>query len=292
MQESTEQTFVIELLTALRQGRFRPRAWGIFLRDSWRMSCQTANANPSLRQSWWRVTGLVALLALLILLGNSLVAGFADTLRLLPGFAFCLAWQQSDLFWHLGLNRSLRSGKLLPDIGVANTLTWLRGLGTSYLLGRLIGGLTIPSELALAIFLAGIVTDILDGQIARRTATLSRLGQIADAEADFCLYLVLTIILLQDGALPLWVGLVIVLRFAIPLAAALLSYLAFAHPVRFGSTHWGKCAGLTQCLYFLILLIPAPLSRFTHFLNGPLSGVTVCLLTIAPIALFVKNIRA
>jgi phosphatidylglycerophosphate synthase len=226
-----------------------------------------------------------------MLIGNGLFAGLVDTLRLLPGFVLCVAWQQSDLFWHLGLNRSTQSGKLLPNIGVANTLTWLRALGASYLFGRLIGGLAIPSELALAIFLCGIATDILDGQIARRTATQSKLGQIADAEADFCLYLSLTIILLQNGVLPLWVGLVMLLRFVIPLAAALLSYFAFAHPVRFGSTPWGKYAGLAQCLYFLVLLTPPPLSTFAQLLHTPLLSVTICLLVIAPIAQIAANVR-
>ncbi len=286
-----EQTFVVDLLTTLRNEHFSPRAWGRFFQRSWLMSWQTARNNPSLERSWLRLTCLVMLLALLILLNNALFRGLADTLRLLPGFLLCIAWQQADLFWHLGLNRSAQSGKLLPDIGIANTLTWLRGLGASYLLGRLLGGLAIPSGLALAIFLCGIVTDILDGLIARRTGTQSKLGQIADAEADFCLSLSLTIILLQNGVLPFWVGFVMLFRFVIPLAAALLSYLAFAHPVRFGSTLWGKYAGLAQCLYFLVLLAPAPLSTLAHLLNIPLLGVTICLLIIAPTAQFAANRR-
>ncbi|HEU5377103.1 MAG TPA: CDP-alcohol phosphatidyltransferase family protein, partial [Ktedonobacteraceae bacterium] len=272
MQQSPEQTFVVDLLTTLRNERFSPRAWGRFFQRSWLMSWQTARANPSLKRSWRRLTCLVMSLALLILLNNDLFGGLADTLRLLPGFLLCIAWQQADLFWHLGLNRSVQSGKLLPNIGTANTLTWLRGLGASYLLGRLLGGLAIPSGLALAIFLCGIATDILDGLIARRTGTQSKLGQIADAEADFCLSLSLIIILLQNGVLPFWVGLVMLFRFVIPLVVALLSYLAFAHPVRFGSTLWGKYAGLAQCLYFLVLLAPAPLSTLAHLLNIPLLG--------------------
>ena len=176
--------------------------------------------------------------------------------------------------------------------GLANTLTWLRGLGASYLLGRLIGGLAISSGLALAIFLYGITTDILNGLIARRTGTQSKLGQIADAETDFCLYLSLTIILLHNGALPLWIGIVMLLRFLLPLAAALLSYLAFAHPVRFGSTLWGKSADWHKAAIFSCcsrhLLFPPSL----HFLNAPLLSVTICLLVAAPVAQVVANMRA
>ncbi|HEY5005284.1 MAG TPA: CDP-alcohol phosphatidyltransferase family protein [Ktedonobacteraceae bacterium] len=286
-----EQTFVVDLLTTLRRDGFSMGAWWNFFQRSWLMSCESANANPTLKRSWQHITWLVALLALLILIGNSLLIGLIDTVRLLPGFVFCVAWQQSDLFWHLGLNRSAQSGKLLPVLGMANTLTWVRGLGASYLLGRLIGGLAVPSGLALTIFVCGIVTDILDGQIARRTNTQSKLGQIADAEADFCLYLALTIILLHNGVLPLWVGCVMLLRFVVPLVAALLSYIVFAHPIRFGSTLWGKYAGLAQCLYFLVLLAPAPLSTFAHMLNIPLLSITILLLIAAPMAQFATNMR-
>ena len=149
----------------------------------------------------------------------------------------------------------------------------------------------IPAELALVIFLCGIATDILDGYSARRTKTQSRLGQIADGEADFCLYLALTIILLQNGALPLWVGCVMLLRFVVPLVAAVMSYIVFAHPVRFGSTVWGKYAGLAQCFYFLLLLVPVPLSTIVHVLKVPVLGATICLLVVAPIAQFVVNVR-
>ena len=292
MQQNSDNEFVVDLLIALRREHFSPRAWGHFLRRSWLMSCRTANANPSLRRSWRRVTALVALLALAALVGNSIFAGLVDTLRLLPGFVFCTTWLQCDLFWHLGLNQQARSRELLPTVGFANTLTWLRGLGAAYLIGRLAGGLATPSWLALAIFLCGGATDILDGPIARHTGIQSKLGQIADAEADFCLYLSLTAILFQNGALPLWVGLVILLRFIMPLALALLSYFAFARPVRFGSTPWGKYTGLAQCLYFLALLAPSQLSAFVHPLNTPLLILMLCLLLAAPVAQIIANKRA
>lgn len=291
MSQPAENQFVVDLLTTLRQERFGLRAWGSFLQRSWIMSCQTANANPPLKRSWLHVTILIALLALAMLGGTLAFAGTTMTLRLLPGFIFCVVWQQSDLFWHLGLNRGRQSGELLPSVGIANTLTWLRGLCASYLLGRLAGGILTPSWLALALYLCSIVTDILDGQIARYTGTQSKLGQIADGEADFCLYSALTIILVQNGALPLWAGLIMLLRFIVPLAAALLSYFAFARPVRFGSTITGKYAGLAQSLYFLALLAPAPLAAHSRILNVPLLFITLALLLVAPAAQIAANVR-
>jgi len=284
-----ENQFVVDLLTTLRNERFSPLAWVHFLRRSWEMSCATARANPSLKRSWTRITLLIGVLALAVLAASFIFEGPQTASRLLPGFLFCVVWQQSDLFWHLGLNRQ-GTGKLLPTTGVANSLTWLRGLGASFLLGRLFGGVSTPSGLALLVFLAGIATDMLDGQIARRTKTQSKLGQIADSEADFCLYLAITFILIQNNVLPYWLGVVMLLRFLIPLLAALASYFLFAQPVRFGSTTWGKYAGLAQCLYLLALLAPGQLSFFTKPVNLPLLIATLILLIVAPLAQIIENV--
>ncbi len=287
----SENQFVVDLLTTLRQERFSPLAWVRFLAHSWEMSCKTAHDNPSLKASWLQVTLLIGILATAIMLGSFLFEGQYAAFHLLPGFLFCVIWQQSDLFWHLGLNRQAQSGELLPTVGLANTCTWLRGLGASYLLGRLSGGLSTPSWLALLVFLTGVATDILDGQVARHTRTQSKLGQIGDGEADFCLYLALTIILIQNNVLPLWLGLIMLLRFCVPLIAALASYLLFAHPVRFGSTRWGKYAGLAQSLYFVVLLAPARLMPITQLAELPLLIATLFLLIVAPVAQIMENIR-
>ena len=286
-----ENSFVVDLLTTLQKGHFSFIAWWRFLVRSWNMSYETAKNSPSLTRSWFHITILMGVLVFGICITVGVLEGPVVALRLLPGFTFCVAWQQSDTFWHLGLNRHIKIGKLLPTIGIANILTGLRGLSASFLLGRLLAGLITPTWLALAIFLFGVVTDILDGQVARRTYTQSRLGQITDGETDFCLYLALSIILVQNGVLPLWLAIVLILRFFVPFIAALASYFLFAQPVRFGSTIWGKCAGLAQCLYFFVLLAPPRMMFITHVANPPLLIATLVFTIVAPIAQIMVNLR-
>ncbi len=173
----------------------------------------------------------------------------------------------------------------------ATILTLLRGLGASYLLARFIGGISTPSWLILLILLGGIITDILDGQIAWRTQTQTKYGQIADAEADFCLYLAITCMLIQQHMLPFWFGMFLLLRFIIPLIAAIASYFLFAHPVHFGSTIWGKLAGLALCCYFLLLLVPDKLIILPDVFHLPLMIVTLILLATAPVAQILRNRR-
>ena len=288
---SNESQFVVDLLTTLRHEKFSPAGWVRFFARSWSKSRSTADACPGLKHSWRCISLILGILALALLAVSFGLEGPVITLRLLPGFMFCVVWQISDLYWHLGLNRETRTGALLPGVGAANFCTQVRGLIASYLLGRLIGGVPTPTILLLSAFLCGMVTDMLDGYIARCTHTQSKLGQISDGEADFCLYLSVTLMLIRQSILPLWVGVVMLVRFLLPLLAVLASYFLLAHPVRFGSTLPGKCAGLAQCLYFLVLLAPTRLAVITRPVNLPLLLVTLALMIAAPVAQIMTNVR-
>lgn len=284
--------FVVALLGELRAGRYGPKAWGRFLRRSWEVSLETAQANPALQGSWQSLTLCIATLTAGLVVVTALCEGMNATLHLLPGLLFCVTWQQSDLFWHLGLNRSTHTGKLFQQIGAANTLTWLRALAASYLIARLVGGLSTPVWLVLTVFLFGLLTDILDGALARLTRTQSKLGQIADGEVDFCLYLAVTLILMQHTLLPLWLGLVMLARFLIPLFGVISSYFLLARPVRFGSTTLGKYAGLCQCLYFLLILAPHQFQPIVQVVQPPLLILTLILLVAAPLAQSMRLVRS
>lgn len=288
---NNENQFVVDILSDLHKGNFGFQAWIHFLGSSWRKSRATAKGNPALTKSWFSHTIFIGLLALAILVFNLLFEGSIETLHVLPGFLFFIVWQQSDLYWHLGLNRQLSTRKLLNALSTATTVTLLRGLGASYLLARFICGLDTPSWLILLVLLGGIITDIFDGQIARRTQTQTKYGQIADAEADFCLYLAITCILIRQQILPVWFGIFLLLRFIIPFIAVIASYFLFAHPVRFGSTFWGKLAGLALSFYFLFLLARGQLITLSVFIHLPLMMVTLLLLAIAPVAQILKNVR-
>ena len=316
--------FVVDLLTTLRAEKFRPAAWWHFFKRSWDMSCATARDNPGLYRSWLRTTiGMAALVCCLFCI-TIVGEGFSTALRLLPSLALCVGWQQCDLFWHLGLNRltyerwqasqgdhmqgdhkgaplqwqggasQARSSivgahpcgrpGLLQSIGLANIVTLLRGLCSAYLLARILAGLSTPDSIVLVVFLSGCMTDLLDGMVARSTGTCSKLGQVLDSEIDFTFYLLVSVVLLQNGLLPLWLCVVLWLRFCLPLCAALGSYFVLARPLRISSTIWGKCAGVCQALYILALLAPPAFP----FVTQPLR----MLLLIALIALFVAALIA
>src|SRR5258708_24573323 len=126
----------------------------------------------------------IGTLGLNIPIANLFFEGPGTITRLLPGFLFCVVWQQSDLFWHLGLNRQVKTGELLPTVGIANTLTWMRALGASFLLGRLIGGDCSPSLVALLFLFCGGVADILWLQGPRYNQKPNKMGENDHCWAD------------------------------------------------------------------------------------------------------------
>jgi phosphatidylglycerophosphate synthase len=67
--------------------------------------------------------------------------------------------------------------------------------------------------LATCVFALACVTDLLDGQIAKRTGTSSLLGSYADPAADFLLVLGAFSAFVLDGVYPIWTVVVIVLMF-------------------------------------------------------------------------------
>ena len=288
-QDRPETDFVVDLLTTLRNEQFSPRAWYHFLKRSWEMSRKTAHANSQLQRSWTWVTAAIVVLTVVLLLLICKIEGGEAALRCAPGMILCIMWQASDVFWHLGLNRQSQTGRIYQSIGWANIFTLLRGVGTAFLLGRYTGGLATPTTLLLGVFLFGVATDILDGQIAHRTKTESKLGRILDAETDFCQYLVIGLLLLQNGLLLPWVMIVFLLRFCLPLLAAFASYFLLARPVRIGSTRWGKWTGVVQGCYLLVLMLPRNLQGISSLLQTPLLIATLILLIGAPIAQFLAN---
>lgn len=80
--------------------------------------------------------------------------------------------------------------------------------------------------LATFLFALAASTDFVDGQIARRTHTVSRLGQLLDPAVDRILMIAGVVGLLLVGRLPLWVIVVVVARdlFLLCGAAFLLRY--------------------------------------------------------------------
>ena len=96
-------------------------------------------------------------------------------------------------------------------MNLPNTLTLVRIFLVPFLVVFLIANAP-PNYPAAAIFLAAVLTDWLDGRIARSRRQVTTLGQLLDPIADKLLIAAALISLVEIGRVPAWVVTVIIGR--------------------------------------------------------------------------------
>lgn len=110
--------------------------------------------------------------------------------------------------------------------------------------------------LATFLFALAAGTDWVDGQIARRTHAVSRLGQLLDPAVDRILMIAGVAGLLAVGRLPLWIVVVVVARDALLLAGG--AYLLKRWKARVAVIYPGKAATTLLFVGFAALLLNWP----------------------------------
>ena len=120
---------------------------------------------------------------------------------------------------------------------VANVITFVRLCMAPVALAVLLMGHDVAAAL---IFGATAATDFLDGQIARRTNTVSRLGQLLDPAVDRLLMICAVVGLLIVGRLPIWIVVLVVLRDGLLVVGG--GWLLKKHGIRVPVVYAGKVA--------------------------------------------------
>ena len=109
---------------------------------------------------------------------------------------------------------------------------------------------------ALLIFLAAALTDLLDGYIARRRRQVTTFGKFLDPIADKLLVSAALISLVELDRVAAWMVVLIVSR---EFAVSALRYLALTEGITISASHFGKAKMVTQVAAVALLLL-APLS--------------------------------
>lgn len=122
-------------------------------------------------------------------------------------------------------------------------------------------------EAAFAVFLAGALSDALDGMLARWLGVTSELGTYLDPLADKTFVTVVTATLWYSGAMPAWLCVLIGLRDLMILGGS-----AFIHARTgrrdFQPSPWGKLSTILQlCAAGAAMLLSGPL-QFGFFLGS------------------------
>jgi len=141
------------------------------------------------------------------------------------------------------------------SLNLPNKLTLVRIFLVPFIIVFLIAGEKVPNYTAAAIFFAAVLTDWLDGKIARSTQQVTTLGKLLDPIADKLLISTALISLVQVGRAPAWMVVLIVGR---EIAITGLRTIAASQSVIIHASDFGKYKMLAEVAAVTLLILDWP----------------------------------
>ena len=140
-------------------------------------------------------------------------------------------------------------------VNLPNGLTVLRLVLVPVFVAFLVAGGTASRIVAFLVFGVASVTDLLDGELARRSGMITDFGKIADPIADKALTGSALITLSALGDLAWWVTVVIMVR---EVGVTLLRFWVIRHGV-IAASKGGKIKTVLQIVAIGLYILPAPI---------------------------------
>ena len=134
----------------------------------------------------------------------------------------------------------------------ANQLTLVRLVAVIPVMAALY--LQFPGNRAVAtvVYVLAILTDYLDGILARRSGKVTAFGKLMDSVADKALISSMFFALVAEGSMPAWMAAIMVVR---EFAVTGLRMVALEGEEVIAANRWGKAKMNSQALAILILLL-------------------------------------
>jgi CDP-diacylglycerol--glycerol-3-phosphate 3-phosphatidyltransferase len=149
--------------------------------------------------------------------------------------------------------------------------------------------LNINKYVALAIFIAASLTDLLDGKIARKYNLVTNFGKFMDPLADKLLVCSALVAFVELDRLPAWIVIIIIAREFIISGFRLV---AADNGVVIAASYWGKWKTTFQMFMIILLIIDADAAinvTWFYWLTYIVTGVAVVLTVVSLIDYLVKN---
>lgn len=151
---------------------------------------------------------------------------------------------------------NVTTGERLTRVNIANilsmirvssspTLLWLVLLARTYQVAPILVGL------AALVFL----TDLLDGQISRRTGQVTHIGRYLDSSSDYTVLGVISIALASYELIEAWFFWIVVARFGLQIVAQVVLLVAQRFRLQFRTSFLGKASVFAVMLLFALSLL-------------------------------------
>lgn len=139
--------------------------------------------------------------------------------------------------------------------------------------------------IALAIFVAASLTDLLDGKIARKYNLVTTFGKFADPLADKILVISAMICLVELQRLPSWIVVIIVAREFI---ISGFRIIAAEKNVVIAASYWGKFKTTFQMVMVIMMLADPDLPGW-HIASMTVAYIALVLTVVSLVDYIVKN---
>ena len=134
----------------------------------------------------------------------------------------------------------------------ANQLTLARLVAVVPVIGALYVQFPGNRAVATVVYVAAVLTDYLDGILARRSKEVTAFGKLMDSVADKALIASLFFALVAEGSLTSWMAVIMVVR---EFAVTGLRMVALEAGEVIAANSWGKAKMVSQSLGVLVLLL-------------------------------------
>ncbi len=273
--------FTRELIDEVARDRYSLRAWQILLSRSWARSLEDVRKSPARTRSFWSWAAVVAVTGAGIIL---FALRFQTPERALTALVWWLPWYACAVFFlltHLGMVDDSH-GVPYASLLLPNGLSFSRLALAPLVLWPCLQVPVYPvAGPVFALFLAGLLlSDLLDGWVARRQKLYTRMGRMLDFLADLALLTFLAVGLYLAGGIPGPLLLLLVVRYPVLLIAVIVMYFA-RRPVSLRPTFLGRATTFVTSVVLLVIAFkillptswPTPLLiewsvRILYFLIG------------------------
>jgi cardiolipin synthase len=242
--------FIEEYLQDLRRDRYRPAAAARYVARAWQRGREEVARNPEAARS---IVVLGLTLFGLAFIGSVAVAlgtGLVEARRVLLWTGLWLIPLTGCLLVHVGLLRD-RDGYSLSSVNLPTAVTAAR---LAIVPGMALLLLHHHWRAAFWVVIAAMLSDVLDGWLARRLHQETKLGVVVDPVTDIFFHLTLFLSLWGAGLLEGWVAALAALRYGGLLFGGFYLYVAHG-PVRINSTLPGKISGFVMSVMLGFLLL-------------------------------------
>src|SRR5918999_2433486 len=135
---------------------------------------------------------------------------------------------------------------------VANLLTLVRLAAVVPVMTALYIQFPGNRTVATALYVGALLTDYLDGILARRSGKVTAFGKLMDSVADKAVIVSLFFALVAEGSMPAWMAAIMTVR---EFAVTGLRMVALEAGEVIAANNWGKAKMVSQSFAVLILLL-------------------------------------